>query len=94
LSKLAGHADRTAGVFANTDSREVGGDRRAGAGARTARIAGEIVGVLGFAAGGRIAKPGGGEIGQSRLAEDDRAGRFELGNKRRVLLWNIALDGD
>ena len=51
------HADRAAGIFADADRCEVGSDRGAGAGAGATRIAGQIVWIICFAGGGRIAEP-------------------------------------
>ncbi len=84
-------ADRAARVLTDADGGQVGRDRRAGAGAGAAGIAGYVVGVAGVSAGRRRAEPRGGEVGQRGLAEDDGAGRLHLGDGGGVLLRHVAL---
>ena len=81
-------------VLAEADGAEIRGDRTPRAAARPARIALEVVGVLGLADRRAIAEPRGREVGHRRLREDDRAGIAHHPDRRRVLLRQVVARGD
>ncbi len=87
-----GSADRTSGVFTDSDHAEVRRDAGTASTRRAARISRRIVGVAGDAEGG--AYIAGSELAHRRLGEDDGAGRFHLCDDRGVSRGYEVLEND